>query len=194
MLPEDTDPPSAADIPAPVVQAAVALLRAEGSKGLTARRLAGALGISTKLIYSRWHGMPGIKRAVYAHGFDLLHEAVSAALGASPANPLRAAAAAYRGFATDEPALFAIMYGLEIGHDLPHPTDRMMAVATLDLLVSRFQEADDPLDQARGFWAAMHGVVSLEAAGWFDAAEATARLDAVAARAEHGLRAAGRAT
>ena len=170
--------------PDPMLDAAHALLAAEGERALTARRLADAIGASTKVIYSRHGGMKGVRRGLHARGYALLHARMAQAMrGVRGGARLRAAATAYRAFATSEPALFGLMYGDAASRDLPERADREAAAPTLDLLATAFGAAD-PYAEARLFWSQMHGVTALEASGWLDAREAQSFLTRVTERFE----------
>ena len=168
--------------PDPLLDAAHALLAAEGERALTARRLAGAIGASTKVIYSRHGGMKGVRRGLHTRGFALLHAQMEQAMrGTRGGARLRAAVVAYRAFAASEPALFGLMYGDAASRDLPERADREAAAPTLDLLATAFS-ATDPYAEARLFWSQMHGVTALEVSGWLDAGEAHAFLIQVTER------------
>ena len=156
----------------PLLDAALALLAAEGETALTVRRLAGAVGASTKVIYSRHGSMSGVRRALHARGFAQLYARMATAMaGEVGEGRLRAAADAYRAFANEAPTLFSLMYG--------DAADREAAAPTLDLLATAFEgEAggEDPHAAARFFWTQLHGITALEASGWLDENEARAHL------------------
>jgi AcrR family transcriptional regulator len=156
---------------------AAKLVANEGIAGLTARRLAAAADASTKVVYSHFGGMPGIIAALYENGFHLLASDLAAASQRAQSG-LLAVASAYRRFAHEHRDLFDLMYGRSVTHFLPTPESRTSAKAALDVLVSHFANHDAATanDLARSFWAAMHGVVALERAGWFDEIEADWRL------------------
>ena len=164
----------------PLLDAALALLAAEGETALTVRRLAGAVGASTKVIYSRHGSMSGVRRALHARGFAQLYARMATAMaGEVGEGRLRAAADAYRAFANEAPTLFSLMYGDAADRDLPERADREAAAPTLDLLATAFEgEAggEDPHAAARFFWTQLHGITALEASGWLDENEARAHL------------------
>ena len=60
-----------------LLDAAGALLHAEGPQALTTRRLADAVGTSTQAIYTLFGGKEGIVRAMYREGFDRLEQCLA---------------------------------------------------------------------------------------------------------------------
>ena len=57
---------------APLLDAAHDLLAAEGSTGLTVRRIAAAAGVSTMNVYSRFGGKDGVVDELFIDGFRQL--------------------------------------------------------------------------------------------------------------------------
>jgi AcrR family transcriptional regulator len=171
---------------AKLLACAARILASEGISGLTARRLSAAAGASTKVVYSHFGGMPGIVAALYDQGFTILTKQLEAAVAsATPGNgAITAIANAYRAFARGNADLFDLMYGPTIAILLPTADTRLTASAALDVLVQAFSDCDAPdaTDQARALWAAIHGVVTLERAGWFGSDEAEHRLEEASAR------------
>lgn len=169
---------------AKLLASAARILASEGISGLTARRLSSAAEASTKVVYNHFGGMPGVISALYESGFALLAAQLSEAVDRTkPRQNVTAIAHAYRAFALENPDLFDLMYGPSVTSLLPTSDSRVTARLALDVLVKAFSErlAQDPEDRARGFWAAMHGVITLERTGWFDDDEAKYRLSEVIA-------------
>lgn len=169
-----------------ILSAAAAILAKEGINALSARRLASATNMSTKVIYSHFGGMPGVTSALYAHGFEMLLVQLETGAGAD-AN-LEAIALAYRGFALKNCDLFDIMYGPPVASLLPTNESRAAARPSLDLLVRAFIQrgSTNPEDKARQFWASLHGITALERGQWFDADETLARLKTLCRHYENG--------
>jgi AcrR family transcriptional regulator len=161
---------------------AAKILADEGISSLTARRLSASVGASTKVVYNHFGGMPGVIAALYDHGFNVLAEQIAEGVKAArPRENIAAIANAYRGFAVENADIFDLMYGRPVAILLPTPDTRASARLALDILMNTFSEygLSNAEDQARAFWAAVHGVVTLERAAWFDRKEATLRLNAV---------------
>ena len=158
-----------------VLRHALALLAEGGAEALSARTLARAIGMSTKLIYSHFGGMPQIVAGVYALGFAELTRVLEA--GDDPrlsrVDRLWSVARGYRAFARENPHLFDLMYGPRVRHLAPDESDRGGAASSLDLVARIIAPPDAaPLAVAAvrplayAFLSAIHGPVSLESSGW----------------------------
>lgn len=174
---------------AAILAAAAKLLATRGPVGLSTRAIAAEVGASTKVIYSHFGGKPGIVAALYDDGFDRLAQDLASAArnGGTPEERLQRVSQAYRSFATAAPHLYELMYGPMVRELLPTPKHRDAARRSQQVVASLFQEGQgdgvfqraDPADQARTFWAVVHGTVSLELTTWFDQREGAERLDRI---------------
>ncbi len=171
-----------------VLRVSEELFTAEGSHGLSVRRIAESLGVSRQIVYSRFRGKPDLVRALHAEGFRRLSEQQAAVL-AEPGSTARVLALghAYRDAALASPALFDLMFGRPVADFEPDESARLVAMGTFTPVVAaagswlaahrrhRGDEGDDShsreaadaeaLRLAREVWAVTHGVVSLETAG-----------------------------
>jgi len=153
-----------------ILAAAAAILLEEGAAALTLRRLASAVNASTKVIYTGFGGKDGLLNALYLHSFAGLETALRAhRVITPPPERIRAMCHSYRDFARAAPALYHVMYG-EFGRDFVVPTEsRRRASAAFNLLREAVAAALPKTKSSeagmatRLVWAAMHGVVSLEA-------------------------------
>ena len=147
-------------------------------------------------VYTRFGGRTGMLEAIYRRGFELLRAALVAAEEEATLSGeqdvgqrIVRLATAYRRFALENPALYALMFERPLPDFDPSPALRSEALnSTFTLLideVSRAQErglvaGDDPLRPSYLVWTAIHGIVSIELThavrsplpGWFlDSAE-----------------------
>jgi len=147
-----------------LIDTAARILAEDGLGGLSTRRLANELGVSTMVVYTRFGSMPELLDAVVAEGFDR-QAARLQAVGESkdPTADLVRLGLAYRANAVDNPHLYSIMYAGST--EAEHRTDQ--AKGTLDLLTAAAARvgAADPSVLAGQVWSAVHGFVSLELAG-----------------------------
>lgn len=167
-----------------VLDAASALLVAEGPQALTMRRVSGEIGCSTTVLYTMFGGKDGLAEALYREGFARLRrrlvQAVEAA-GDDPADRFAATGRAYRENALAERAYYGVMFGQAIPGFTPSPEAVTESKRALDVLadaVASLRErtgtpADPLVDATDLLWATAHGVVSFELAGHY-ADEATA--------------------
>lgn len=147
-----------------LIEAAARILAEDGLAGLSTRRLANDLGVSTMVVYTRFGSMPELLDAVVAEGFERQAARLEAVKETSkPASDLVELGVAYRANAVDNPHLYSIMYaGVS---EVQHRADQ--AKGTLDLLTAAAARAGaaDPAVLAAQVWSAVHGFVSLELAG-----------------------------
>lgn len=165
-----------------VVEVAARLIAEEGPHALSLRRLAAAAGGSTQLVYTLFGGKPGLADALYAEGFRRLGDAMAAALAGAPepaGDPARLAVLchAYRRFAAEESAFFAVMFGPVVPGFVPGRATRDASrERSLGQVVATAQEcldagtlhAADALTLARSCWTTTHGVAALQHAGLLD--------------------------
>jgi AcrR family transcriptional regulator len=159
------------------------LLVKEGPQALTMRRVAAAAGCSTTVLYTTFGAKSGIAEALYREGFDRFNKKLSAVPHTdNPLDRLIALGLAYRENAKENPTYYGVMFGGVIPGFVPSAEALMEAAPTLQTLIDQVQvcmdadilESGDPQAVAEVLWAATHGAVSLELAGFF-ADEDTAR-------------------
>ncbi|HET6920817.1 MAG TPA: TetR/AcrR family transcriptional regulator, partial [Jiangellaceae bacterium] len=117
------------DIRERIVAAGLVALSDDHTAELTVRRVAKLAGSSTMCIYTKFGGRTGMVEAVYRRGFEMLRDALSAATrGHDPAERIVAIATAYRRFALDRPALYALMFERPLPDFDPSPSLRTEAL------------------------------------------------------------------
>ena len=167
-----------------LVQAAVALLAAEGPAALQARRLAREVGASTMAVYHYFGGMPQLLSTVIEEGFRRLDARLAeVAATDDPVVDLGRLALAYRDVARENPHLYDVMFGLSApgghrpeeheqpGADEPSVSQRayghLVAATERTVRSGRIREAE-PAHVAAQLWSLLHGYVTLELSGHFD--------------------------
>jgi len=187
-----------------LIEEAAALLATGGIGALSTRRLTAAVDASTTAVYTHFGGKDELVRAVVREAFARLEADLSAVdRTLDPLADLAAVGAAYRHNALANAHLYRVMFGLNplalydpavarsqsADADGPGGSDDDLAVALAGFevvvaAVARCVDAGvvrgDALNLATQLWAAAHGAVSLELAGFladrggetFDAATA----------------------
>ena len=158
-----------------LLDAASRLLLAEGPGALTMRRVAGAVGCSTTVLYTMFGGKEGLADALFREGFERLRRRLEAVADDDPLSRLGALANAYRANALAERAYYGVMFQQAIPGFRPSAASLAAARASLEVLALAVRAAmdagalrpGDPQPVAEVLWAAVHGVVSLELAGHF---------------------------
>ncbi|HYF27540.1 MAG TPA: TetR-like C-terminal domain-containing protein [Baekduia sp.] len=100
-----------------LLQAAAALLEAEGPEALQARRLTREIGTSTMALYTHFGGLPGLVEALVRQGLARFaaHVRQRAPQTGDPMADLLAGGIAYSQFALANPQLYRLMFGLAGG-------------------------------------------------------------------------------
>jgi AcrR family transcriptional regulator len=153
------------------------LLADEGPAALSTRRLAAEVGTSTMAVYTHFGGLPELVRGVVQEGFARLAAHMTAVPTTDdPLADLAALGEAYRANALDNPQLYAVMFGsASLGGYRLHDDELDEGRYTFDVLVAGTQRtmdagvfrAGDPEAVAAQLWAATHGFIMLELAGYF---------------------------
>ncbi|KKK04507.1 TetR/AcrR family transcriptional regulator [Micromonospora sp. HK10] len=159
-----------------LVDVAARLLTEQGPRSLSARALARETGTSTMAIYTYFGGMPGLVRAVIREGFARLADRLATVQASDdPVADSFQLAIAYRQSAHLAPHLYAVMFGGSsiAGFQLSQE-DRRIGLYTLRVArdaitrciqAGRFRPTD-PWSITQHTWCQLHGLVSLELAGY----------------------------
>jgi AcrR family transcriptional regulator len=166
-----------------LLDAASRLLVAEGPQALTMRRVAGAVGCSTTVLYTAFGSKDGLADALFREGFERLRRRLEAVAPADdPLARLTALAHAYRESALASRSYYGVMFQQAIPGFRPSAASLAAAGASLEVLTDAVRgcmdagvlRAGDPRTVAEVLWAAVHGAVSLELAGHFPDPEVAA--------------------
>ena len=147
------------------------MLAAEGPGGLSLRRLAAGVGVSTMPVYTLFGDKRGLLGAMHREGFRRLGEALAAVPATDdPLADLGALGLAYRQAALASPHLYGLMFGRIVPEFQPDEDDRAAADATYRPLVDAVArclaagvlERGTPDRIALHLWSVSHGMVNLE--------------------------------
>jgi AcrR family transcriptional regulator len=152
-----------------VVEEAVRIADAEGLQAVTLARVAAALGVRPPSLYNHVASHEALLRAIALRGLAELGDALRrAAVGRARTDALVAVAHAYRVYAHAHPGCFAATLST------PTPGDREVeraaadVVAVIAAIVSGWGiQDDDAIHAVRTIRSALHGFVTIEAAGGF---------------------------
>jgi AcrR family transcriptional regulator len=174
-----------------VLDVASRLLEAEGPEALTMRRIAAEVGCSTSVLYTMFGGKSGVAEGLWREGFERLRQAMERVEAGDPLGRLTALGHAYRSNALANRAYYAVMFqrpipGFEPSAEAYADSLRPLHIlvgAVADCLEAGVFRAADPTHVATVLWAAAHGAVSLELAGYEGAADAELRFQDLLAAA-----------
>ena len=165
-----------------VVDEAVRIADADGLDAVTLARVAAALGVRAPSLYNHLAGREALLRAIALRGLRELGDALRrAAVGRARGDALAAVADAYRSYAHAHPGRFAATLAAPAAGDEQHEQAVAEVVAVFAAVVGGWEAEDDDATHAvRALRGALHGFVTLEAAGAFatpvDRDESFARL------------------
>lgn len=179
-----------------LLDAASEMLVHEGPGALSLRKLAKMASASTMAVYTAFGGKDGLMEALFEEAFDRMAEMqASVPQDPDPMTWLGDLGAAYRAFALANPAYYALMISVTMPltdhlpgdeEDAPparsishHPAYSYLHQA-VDACIEAglFREELATSDVADMLWAHVHGLCSLELAGYYaDEKAAQARFD-----------------
>jgi len=163
------------------------LLLREGPDGISLRKLASEAGTSTMSVYTLFGSKEGLRIALFEEGFDRLADAhFSTPRHPEPILWLWNLACAYRGFALQHPALYALMISLTLPvlSSLRRESEPSRVITqhraytnlleAVEACVAEGSMPEKPGAQviADALWATVHGLCSLELAGFYSSREA----------------------
>jgi AcrR family transcriptional regulator len=175
-----------------LLHAAVAILNEDGPDGLQTRKIASAAGTSTMAVYTYFGGMPGLIAAITEEGLRQFDAAMTMPPTSDPVADLMATGLAYRRYAIERPHMYRLMFGSTSAHGINAPAHDVLTLSLAEIndhypsfahvvrgvhrsmLAGRIAAgsgADDAtvVAVAAQFWAAIHGFVMLELAGYYGA-------------------------
>jgi AcrR family transcriptional regulator len=170
-----------------IVTTARELAEAEGWDAVTTRRLAAKIEYSQPVLYSHFTGKEGIMAAAALEGFAELasHLRRARAEIRDPRQTLTRIAQAYFEFVDEKPALYDAMFTLT--SDLPFaspdsPQPLKDGFAELLAAVGPLVPESEAGTYTETFWAALHGLITLERSRRLPAADRAARIALLADR------------
>ncbi len=173
-----------------LVHAAVSLLDGDGPDALQTRKIASAAGTSTMAVYTHFGGMQALIAAVAEEGLRQFAAALAVPQTSDPVTDLVATGIAYRRYAIERPHMYRLMFGSTSAHGINAPAHNVLHL-TVEEISERYPSfahvvravhrsmqagritagsADDDaavVAIAAQFWAAIHGFVMLELAGYY---------------------------
>lgn len=161
--------PRAGLTPERVIAQAATVADEVGLDRLTLAAVAQRCGVSLPGLYKHVSGLEEVRRGIAITGVrELTGIIATAAAGVSGPDALRAASAAYRGYALAHPGRYAASVIAPAPGDAEHIEVATQAVDVIAAALKGYGLAGQALVHAIRMWrAACHGIATLEAAGGF---------------------------
>lgn len=183
--------PRAGLTPASVVDRAARVADRVGLDRLTLAAVAQELGVALPSLYKHVRGLDGLQRELALRGIREITEVMtSAAVGRSGPDALRGAATAYRAYAREHPGTYAASLRAPDPGDTAYGEAAAKAVGLfLAILDGYGVTGEAAIDATRYVRSALHGFVSLEAAGGFGLPQSVdASYERLVVAVDHALR------
>ena len=146
-----------------IISAARRIAELEGWSNVTVRRLSDEISYSQPVLYAHFGSREGILAAVAIEGFREIGLALEKARKrVKRGNTVESVAAAYLEFAASSPALYEVMFSLNLSvpfDDAATPPELRFAFAQLLELFPGPRSRSDVLSEL--FWASLHGIAEL---------------------------------
>src|SRR5246127_5064800 len=148
---------------AQIISAARRIAELEGWSNVTVRRLSDEISYSQPVLYAHFESREGILAAVAIEGFQELGLALEKAQKrVQRGNTVESVAAAYLEFAASSPALYEVMFSMNLSvpfDDAATPPELRFAFSQLLALFEEQSSKPEVLSEL--FWATLHGVAEL---------------------------------
>lgn len=152
-----------------LVAAAAELVDRRGPEALTLAAVAAAVGVRVPSLYHHVAGLPGLRSALRGHALRLLHGTLSAAtIGRAGRDAVAGLVGGIRDFAGAHPGLLAFTTHVAPDEESAAAEAAEAVVALVFAVLRGYRlEGADLVHATRVLRAAVHGFVTLEAAGGF---------------------------
>ena len=152
-----------------ILEAALAMIEADGVDRFSLNKLAKALGVKTPSFYRYFKNKNDILRAINVQTTQSVFESLQVGLDAEgdAFTKLLVGSRAYRKFALDNPLIYDLAYTNTIPELNPDDSERTPPVLPYQTLMAKLSGEADSLPALRGLLALMHGFVMLELANQY---------------------------
>ena len=154
--------------PAAVLDAAIAVVDADGAQALSLAAVAAKTGVATPSLYKHVAGLPELRRLIGQRVMEEITERLTqAVMGRSGDDAVAALMTAMRSYVNEHPQRYALMPLQPLGDPFLGAAGERMLAVTLAVLRGYDLTGAAAIHAARRLRATLHGFASLEAAGGF---------------------------
>ena len=147
---------------AQIISAARRIAELEGWSSVTLRRLSDEISYSQPVLYAHFGSRDGILAAVAIEGFQELGLALEKARKRAKRGVVESVAAAYLEFAASSPALYEVMFSLNLTVPFDDPATPPELRFAFSQILELFQgQSSKPEVISELFWASLHGIAEL---------------------------------
>jgi AcrR family transcriptional regulator len=147
-----------------ILAAARSLAVAEGWENVSTRKIAEKVEYSTIKLYSEFGSKDAILKELQIIGFQTLHKRIAAiqSLAQSPETTLLLYSSSMWAFATEQPEMYEVMFGLNGASCKEQPVEEMRATMLIIYKAIQDIHMGAPFSYFNHWWAIMHGYISLQ--------------------------------
>ncbi len=161
-------PPKAKFTREEVVQAALAIVKTEGSKSLTARTLGKALGSSACPIFTLFSGMDEVQKEVLAAANRLYERYLAEDMQAGKYPPYKGSGMGYIRFAKEEKMLFQLLFMRDrTGEEIPDGKEELRPLLRL-LQENLGINEENAYRFHLEMWVYVHGIATMLATSYLE--------------------------
>ncbi|MGE4353300.1 MAG: TetR/AcrR family transcriptional regulator [Oscillospiraceae bacterium] len=159
-----------------ILNAAAELAEEKGLENVSLLQVAEKLGVKSPSLYNHLSGLQELSSGIAKLAISRLEDTIrSAAVGRSKNDALMAIASAYRKFAKENPELYkAILRFPDYNDSSVQEAGHTVVRILYQVMEPYHYSKEEAIHFVRCFRSALHGFVSLEAAGFFQSGEANA--------------------
>ncbi len=151
-----------------IVDAALAIVRTEGAKGLTARALGKALGVSSCPIFTAFHGMDEVLEKTLARAQTLYESYLLADMTSGKYPSYKGSGMAYIRFAREEKELFKLLFMRDrTGENIVEERESIRPLLTI-LQTNLGLTEDEAYRFHLQLWIYVHGVATMAATSYLE--------------------------
>jgi AcrR family transcriptional regulator len=152
-----------------ILNAAAELAEEKGLENVSLLQVAERLGVKSPSLYNHLSGVQELSAGIAKLALGRLEDAIrGAAVGQSKGDALLAIALAYRSYAKENPELYkAILRFPGCSDSDVQETGHAVVRILYQVMEPYHHSEEETIHFVRGFRSALHGFVSLEAAGFF---------------------------
>ena len=146
-----------------IISAARRIAEQEGWPAVTVRRLSDEISYSQPVLYAHFGSREGVLAAIAIEGFQEIGLALEKARKqVTRGTPLESVAAAYLEFAAASPALYEVMFSLNLSIPFDDPaTPPELGFGISQLMALFDKQSPQPEILSELFWASLHGIAEL---------------------------------
>lgn len=160
-------PPKAKFSREEIIDAAVALVKAEGAGALTARALGARLGASSSPVFSMFQNMEQVQQEVLSAANRLYQSYLKADMESGIYPPYKASGMGYIRFAKEEPQLFKLLFMRDRSREAPQQDEDIQPLIALIQKNTGLSREDASLFHLE-MWVYVHGIASMIATAYLD--------------------------